>query len=161
VTNEIARGFAVTFRQFYEQGERASFQSVHGLLAQVAGEAWDEAGNDWEQLKLWRKAHGQLRAAPLRVLVGRKLSQETGSTEPVADDHPPFPQELVSLYQYGDLLHWGRQRADLSALTATRFDEAWQRHRFHEAVAGLAHLYIGFSGVVRAVLGPTQTSPPN
>jgi hypothetical protein len=51
------------------------------------------------------------------------------------------------------LIHWDRQRDELNALTSTPFDEAWQRYRFEEAVAGLAHLYIGFAGVVRAVLG--------
>jgi hypothetical protein len=153
VPKEVTRGFSTTFRQFYGKAEPARFKSVHGLLCQVAKEAWGEQGDDWEQLMLWNKVECQLRSASLKVLVGRRLRQETGDTEPVADDYPPYPEKLISLYISADLIHWDRQRDELNALTSTPFDEAWQRYRFEEAVAGLAHLYIGFAGVVRAVLG--------
>ncbi|MEU4480789.1 hypothetical protein AB0F68_22450 [Micromonospora sp. NPDC023966] len=62
---EIARGFQVTFRQFYSNKERAAFVNVRNAIAGVAKTQWDSSSEEWEQLALWGKAHIQAaRQAP-------------------------------------------------------------------------------------------------
>ncbi|MGW3806652.1 hypothetical protein [Micromonospora sp. NPDC005113] len=137
-SKEITRGFGVTFRQFYSTQERAAFVKVHNVIAGIAKTEWGE-GEEWDQLMLWRAAHAKLQGRPLKVLVGQKLWPQ--STEQIADDYPPYPQQLISAYFYGDLIHYGDKAQDLSALRGTPFDAAWSEWRLGEAVSGLAHLY--------------------
>ena len=62
------------------------------------------------------------------------------------------PVQVISAYQYGDLIHWD----DDSKLVAVANDpllHARRRIDFLEAVVGLAHVYLGFSLVVQAALG--------
>jgi hypothetical protein len=151
-SKEITRGFAVSFRQFHSDGEPASFRRVHGIASRLAQDRLAES--DWRELKAWGKARSQLRGRPLKVLAGQELRRQSLWNSPqIPDDYPPYPEELISLYQYGDLIHWDRKREDLSALTATPWDHAWQQMRFLEAVAGLAHLYIGYAMVIQALFG--------
>ena len=118
--NEITRGFAVTFRQFYSGEEHASFQSVHRLLGLMNESAGDVSVQTRRAtLKGWRVAEGRLRAYPLHVLAGKKLADQ-GLIHPslVIDSSQWSPSELISIYNYGDLVHWGDRRDELAALGA-------------------------------------------
>ncbi len=158
-SKEITRGFQVAFRQFYSPKERAAFINVHKVIAASAKNQW--AGTDqWDQFLLWRKAHAKLLSKTLKVLVGEKLFPNAPDLIP--DNDPPFPQQIISAYLYGDLIHYGTQAQDLSALRKTPFDRAWSEFRLADAVFGLAHLYIGFSGAIRAILAdddPERDTP--
>lgn len=148
---EISRGFQVTFRQFYSNKERAAFVNVRNVIAAAAKKEWDNASEEWEQLALWGKAHNKLLGKSLKDLAEKKLYPQS---DLIANEVLPPPQPLISAYFYGDGIHYDRAHAqDLSALRKTPFHHAWSELRLGEAVFGLAHLYIGFSGVVRAVVG--------
>ncbi|GGN80125.1 hypothetical protein GCM10010112_55260 [Actinoplanes lobatus] len=150
VSREVTRGFAVAFRQLYEPGESASFLKAYNAVARQARPQWGDDEN-WQALAQWRAAHGKLRAKPLKVLSSEKLFPDRGAIG-VPGDGPPYPEEIISTYNYGDLIHWGSKRQELSALGRTEFDSAWNQLRFLEAVGGLSHLYIGFGGVVANIL---------
>ena len=55
------------------------------------------------------------------------------------------------MYNYGDLIHW-EARTDVRVGTPA-YLAAWQRFQFFLAAAGLAHIYIGFGELVKAVAG--------
>ena len=63
------------------------------------------------------------------------------------------PQNLISVFQYGDLIHWGDKKAEIIGPDKDPFAHAWQRMAFLEAMLGLSHLYMGFSLVIGAALG--------
>ncbi|MFF0879024.1 hypothetical protein [Micromonospora aurantiaca (nom. illeg.)] len=154
---EISRGFQVTFRQFYSKNERAAFVNVRNVIAAAAKKEWNNASEEWEQLALWGKAQNKLLGNSLKDLTQRKLYPHS---ELITNENFPPPQPLISAFFYGDGIHYDRTHARaLSALRQTPFDNAWSELRLGEAVFGLAHLYIGFSGVVRAVQGITNTPP--
>ncbi len=62
------------------------------------------------------------------------------------------PQQVISAYQYGDLIHWGDD-SKLIAVASDLFLQVRQQMEFLEAVTGLIHVYLGFSLLVRAALG--------
>jgi hypothetical protein len=59
---------------------------------------------------------------------------------------------LISIYNYGEDIHWGDKRDQVAAWDASPFDSAWMRMACFEAMAGLAHVYLGFAQLVDAVL---------
>jgi hypothetical protein len=151
---ENVRGFSVLFRQFYSDDEAASFKAVQGVLRRLNNEAADEAMNARNvQLSAWGRAARKLRGSTLRLLVGKRL-QEQGKLPPGprVNEHLPPPEMLISVYSYGDDIHWGRQREQAAAFGKSEFDSAWTRMACFEAMVGLAHLYLGFAQVVDAAL---------
>jgi hypothetical protein len=66
---------------------------------------------------------------------------------------------LLSLYTYGDLIHWD---SDKSAVVAEferdPYIESDRRLAYLDAASGLAHLYIGFAELARVAVGPVP--PP-
>jgi hypothetical protein len=142
-------GFVAIFRQFYSQKEPASFGKVRGVLVKAVRETLGE-GDAFDQLKLWQKAHADMRGRSLNVLVAR---QAWPNKTEIADDYPPYPEELISLLMYGDLIHFGHKRNELSVRRSTPWDDAWLHWRLADAIGPLAHLYIGFSGIVRSAMG--------
>ena len=63
------------------------------------------------------------------------------------------PMELISLFQYGDLIHWDKRRDAMSALIADDFKHKWATFQFLEVVIQLSHLYAGYSILARRALG--------
>ncbi|GIU94140.1 MAG: hypothetical protein KatS3mg012_0597 [Gaiellaceae bacterium] len=99
------------------------------------------------QLDAWRGARGKLQATELKRLVRRKVDPnlEFGS------EHSPV--YLFSAYHFGDLIHWDKQRDLVAAWERDPFHKHNERLAFLGAAAGLAHLYIGFSELVRTAIG--------
>jgi hypothetical protein len=146
-SKEITRGFSVLLRQFDASEEPASFQRVSGRLRGLSRETADGQGETrCGQIDAWRRAQGALHGAELPRLTRRKVepSMEYGS------DHPPT--YYLKTYNYGELIHWDRGRETLAEWETDRFQRDWQRMSFLEAATGLAHLYIGFSEVVRTAI---------
>jgi hypothetical protein len=90
----------------------------------------------------------------LRVRVGQRLQEDgrwpDGAFPGQSSDRVLGPEQLISAYQCGDLIHWGDKRSVLEAAAADPFESAWQRMLFLHAVGGLAHLYLGFAVLVQA-----------
>lgn len=63
------------------------------------------------------------------------------------------PSALLSAFDYGDLLHWGRRRSVVEEWNADEFIAGERRLAFLAAAVALAHVYIGFG-----VLTQTATS---
>ncbi|HEX4838340.1 MAG TPA: hypothetical protein VFV03_07455 [Solirubrobacteraceae bacterium] len=156
VTNEITRGFATLFRQMHstEKSDPARFVRVHEILKQTNERAKDDRVSERaRQLDAWKKARASLLQENLKVRVGQKLRAEGRMPAGIPGEGGMSPQTLISAYQYGDLIHWGHHRDKLEAVADDPFQDAHQRMQFLDAAAGLSHLYMGFSLLVRAALG--------
>jgi hypothetical protein len=152
-SNEIARGFTTLFRQF-DADEAASFNQVQRILRQASESAGDEyQAERLARLTAWGRARSTLRGENLKVRVGQKLREQGRMPSGIPGEGGMSPVTLISVYQYGDLIHWTDKRSVIEAAAADPFQHAWQRLAFLEAVTGLAHLYIGFSLAVRAAVG--------
>ncbi|WP_134768591.1 hypothetical protein [Nocardioides sp. 1609] len=151
---ENIRGFSVLFRQLNENGEGASFHRAQTILRQAAQRADDDHTDlRIERITEWARAVGRLRAFQLHVLVGQRLVREGRYRH-----EGPFPGEemspafLISRYNYGEDIHWGKHRDEVDALSHDPFMASWTRMLFFDAVAGLAHTFLGFSLLVRRSL---------
>jgi hypothetical protein len=151
---ENVRGFSVLFRQFYSAEETASCKAVHNLLWGLNEQVNDSATEERrEYLRAWGRAANRLRGASLKLLVGRRLAQQGKLPPgPRANEHLPVPEKLISIYSYGEDIHWGNQRAQVAAYGKSEFDSAWTRMACFEAMVGLAHVYLGFAQLVDAAL---------
>jgi hypothetical protein len=161
-SNEITRGFTVLFRQFHskEKADPARFVRVHEILRQANDAAGDtQVVERKRQLDAWRKARASLLQENLKVRVGQKLRDERRMPSGIPGEGQMSPTSLITAYQYGDLIHWGKQRSRLAVVRGDPFQEAHQRMSFLEAVTGLAHIYIGFSLVVRSALAMPGGQP--
>ena len=60
---------------------------------------------------------------------------------------------MISAYQYGDLIHWGNDRDNLSKLIGeSEFEDGLTKIQFLQAVAALSHLYVGFGFLINSAL---------
>ena len=151
---ENVRGFSVLFRQFYSNDESASCKAVQNLLWRMNKLAADNSADTRrEYLKSWTHAASRLRGYSLKLLVSKRL-EELGriGPGPHANEHLPGPEMLISIYSYGEDIHWGKQRDQVAAYGKSDFDSAWTRMACFEAMVGLAHIYLGFAQLVDAAL---------
>ena len=69
------------------------------------------------------------------------------------EQHREIPLQLISLYNYGELIHFGERREKLKeVIGAGPFEENWTKMEFMIAAAGLSHFYIGFGLLIQAAL---------
>ena len=68
------------------------------------------------------------------------------------NEHPP--SYYLSVFNYGDLIHWDRKRDVLEKWAESDVDRHRQRFAFVEAAASIALAYVGFSEVVRRAKPP-------
>jgi hypothetical protein len=151
---ENVRGFSVLFRQFYSDEEAASFKKVQSMLGRFNQQTADSSVDDRrDYLRSWGRAAGRLRGYSLKLLVAKRL-EELGKIGPGphANEHLPGPEMLISIYNYGEDIHWGEKRQQVAAWNESPFDSAWTRMACFEAMNGLAHLYLGFAQLVDAAL---------
>ena len=146
-SKEITRGFSVLLRQFDSNDERASFHNVYRVLSTASASTTDSQGpRRPRHLEHWLKARRALQKAEIQRLARRKMGMEFGN-----EHSPSF---YFRAFNYGDLVHYGKQAGTLAAWTP----EELQRHRFGfvEAAASIALVYIGFSEVVRRAISLQQ-----
>lgn len=131
----------------------ARFQRIHELLATAAEQTTDEAvrAEQLRQLEAWREAVELLHSRSVDQCVRDSLVAEKGWRAFEYREHYR-PDYLIRVYDYGDLLHWGQQTAELAELEADEFLAAYNRLAFLAAIAGLAHVYIGFGELARAAV---------
>lgn len=156
--SENERGFAVHRRQFYGADERASFRRVADIAWLANEQAADEHVDTRKiVLKNWRQAEKKLRHRSVNVWVGLKLVREGRMGGPVPDQDAPSVQQLISAFSHGDLIHWGDKSDQLEGLTEEPFGDAYHRMLLYKGMAGLAHLYIGYSVLLRSLFGSLDT----
>jgi hypothetical protein len=104
-------------------------------------------------LHTWGRAAGKLRGFPLNILVGKQLQAEgRWHAGELVGEGDPGPEMLISIYNYGEDIHWGEKRDQLAAWDASPFDSARMRMACFNAMVGLAHVYIGFVQIIDASL---------
>lgn len=151
---ENVRGFSVLFRQFYSDDETASCKAVQNVLWRLNKQAVDSSVDmRSDYLRAWTHAAGRLRGFSIKLLVSKRL-QEQGRLPPgpCVNEHLPGPEMLISIYSYGEDIHWGKHRDQVAAYGKSAFDSAWTRMACFEAMVGLAHIYLGFAQLVEAAL---------
>lgn len=152
---EAVRGTVVLFRQMTAEGEPASFSAARKIIGSrikgVRDEHFDQR-DEWQ--RRWVRARAALMSGLLTTMADRKVIREQGGSDdvPVVGEDVR-PAELLSLFQYGELIHWDQKRDAMSALIADDFDHKMQTHNFLEVVIQLSHLYLGYSLLVRRALG--------
>lgn len=153
---ENLRGFSVLFRQCYSDEETASFKSVRTAIGRASHELQDEKRQRrLDMIKSWRRAHGKLQAEQLEIHVLRALVAEGKAPADALELHQKHPKQIISLYNYGDLIHFGKRRQEFADLIgAGEFESAWSKMQFLAAVSGLSHFYVGFSLLAEAALHP-------
>lgn len=149
--SENIRGFSVLFRQFYENSERASFQNVQRVLREANSRSnHSDSESRSEILTSWGKAVGRLRRYMLTVCVAQRLHSEGRMHPPPYPGSDTNPAQLISIYNYGNDIHWGRRSDDLAAIEVDEFTEKWTRMSFFDCVGGLAHVFMGMAQLVDA-----------
>src|SRR5690606_16458838 len=141
------------FRQFYSPAEHASFTMIYNIAYQMAIKQ-DDANRDrrTSELKAWRKAQARLRGLDLKTLVQLKMRDEglypdvPGAS--VEGENGPGSEYIISLFNYGEYIHWGDRRSELEALGRSPLEDAFSRMKFLSCVGGLSHLYLGFAVLV-------------
>lgn len=153
---DLTTGFLTMLRQCYANGEEASFAKVQGIL----GRRLKEAGltDALDIVTQWRKAHAALMNKSLEELVQEQLIRDkkmpgpaTGPDSAVVRD-PASPHELLLAFQYGSLIHWGKQTNALVALQRDPFDTAMSDMAMRAVALDFAHFYLGFATLIERVL---------
>lgn len=151
---ENLRGLSVLFRQFYSDEEIASFTRARKVLGEVCAQLEDaKRDKRLEQLRLWRKSHGRMRGAQLEMIVLEEMVSEGRVPPSTLELARKGPNYLISLYNYGELIHFGDKRGHLKELVgAGPFEESWTKMEFLTTVTSFSHFYIGFAELIEAAL---------
>ncbi|MEV6100679.1 hypothetical protein [Nocardia sp. NPDC051981] len=158
VDDEDMVGFSVRFRQLHSSSAGdPDFSNVANILARYAKQETDgHADSRMEILAAWRKARGQLMSRPLQNIVCRMVLTSNGCPAGQIDQHEMYgdvnPAEVINLYNYGELIHYGKHSEEYDELAEDSEREGIQNHNFMVSMLGLVHLYFGFSMVAQAAL---------
>ena len=163
-TEEVTRGFSALFRQIANENDEASFSKALSIVNRVNEQVADGDRDDRRvQLAEWRKRQGQLKGNHLRHLVWDKLVAQGKmsatldfpdgrSVSAKPDSDAPQPKELIRVFQYGELIHWGDAESELAAYFESPETEALRTGQFLHAAAGLAHFYMAFASFLVALI---------
>ncbi len=158
-SGEALRGTTVLFRQLASSAEPASFLAVRKLVGRRIHETRDAHREQRADVhKAWARAHAGLQQGLLRTEADRKVARAINWHEPVGGEDVR-PQHLLSLFQYGDLIHWDRRAEELQALASNDFDYATAEFRFIEVLLQLSHFYLGYAVLVRTAVGLPPPGP--
>jgi len=158
-TPELTRGMAAGFRQLYAPGEKASFNVAMSRLQRAVREQGAGAVADQiAELAAWVRAAGKLRAAWLPDVMLERAKELNMAGLPMLPLAPTVvyhdaPENLLSVFLYGDLIHWDSGAAGVDALSDDPVADAHARFHLHAAVAQLGWLYVEFADVVEAAIG--------
>lgn len=65
---------------------------------------------------------------------------------------PAPPRQLLQTFWYGDQIHWGKQRTELSVIKADPFWEATWEISARQAASDLSFFYLGFAVLLESLL---------
>lgn len=155
--DEETVGFSVRFRQLHSSSAGdPDFSVVVNMLNKYArtltGEQADERLAILDQ---WKKSRAALMNRPLQNIVCRMVLEKDGC--PDIERHEMYgnvdPTRLFNLFNYGELVHFGKHSDDYDKMANEPDMEAIEHNNFMIAMLGLVHLYFGFSEVIRAAIG--------
>ncbi len=154
-------GFLTMLRQCYARKEEASFDRAYGLVAREVNRVRGASPT----LKAWRQAHATLRANHLDHLILVVAAADGHVPEHLAErnaSHPSqnsSPNEMIAAMFYGDTIHWGDGRRIIDDWNSEHAAIALKRKLDAvRATVYLAHLYVGFAGLVAIASGESPTS---
>lgn len=154
-------GAVTMFRQLFADDEKASYLVVSKILGRAIASS-DEQHREQRQdiFKEWKKCQGMLRSRRLTALVARKTIGAQGGHEkvPVPFEHDS-PTQTISLFYYGDLIHWGAKRGEHEALMGDGVFREMAKFHFVEAVITLSHFYFGFALILEAAFRSQLEQP--
>jgi len=153
---DLQVGFAGLLRQSDSPNERAHFERVRSILwvaADQASDAWRE--QRLEQLKAWSGAVKKLHGKSINQLLRDRLVAEGVKVLAFEEEHTP--EQLLAIYNYGDLIHWGDRSDVVAEWSEDEFVESDRRLAYLDAAAGLGHVYIGFGELARVASGLRAT----
>lgn len=150
---EILRGYAILFRQLHAKDE-ASYEVVKSILASSLNREDDAVrftGLDY--IRQWSRARAKLLQFSLMEIVQMKVLQEErpGSDVPLPENSHT-PSELISMFQYGEYIHWGNKREEHAAILQFPVYAKLLELKFHEVQIGLSHFYFGFAKLAEAAV---------
>lgn len=157
--DEETVGFAVRFRQLHENSTgEPDFSATINILDKYARQYTDEhTDTRIDMLQQWRKARALLMNRPLQNIVARMVLEKDGVPADQIDDFAMYndvnPAELINLFNYGELIHYGKHSEEYDRLAEDPELEAIEHNNFKQAMLGLIHLYFGFSEVIRSAIG--------
>lgn len=148
---EILRGYAILFRQLHSKDE-ASYEVVKGILASSVRQEDDAVSSvGLDYIRQWSRARAKLLQYTLTELVQMKKLQAEGSrVSPPDNSHTP--SELISLFQYGEYIHWGNKREEHAAIVRFPVFAKLLEFKFHDVQIGLSHFYLGFSKLAESAM---------
>lgn len=149
-------GFAALLRHCDLQNERARFTRVADIIwTAVGGDtglSGEERDRAQEVVKSWRRAAGRLHQKSLEQLIRDKMVAEEGAG--VLDfEEEHSPAQLLSIFDYGDLLHWGRHSDAIAEWEQDPLRAGDRRLAFLSAACALAHTYMGFAVLAGVATG--------
>ncbi|MEV6661550.1 hypothetical protein [Nocardia fluminea] len=165
--DEETVGFSVRFRQLHHStAGDPDFSKVYNMLNKYAKQ---ETNSDADQrmaiLTEWRQARGQLMNRPLQNIVCRMVLEKNGCTPDQIGEHEMYgsvnPTDIINLFNYGELIHFGRRSEEYDTLAEDPEREGIEHHHFMIAMLGLVHLYFGFAKLIQAALSATATVTAN
>lgn len=146
---DLQVGFAGLLRQCDSPYERARFERVRGILWQAAEAAHDsERDLRLEHLRTWGGAAKALRKKSLDQLLRDKLVRDEGMRV-FEYDEEHSPEQLLKIYNYGELLHWGEESETVAEFERDEFVDSDRRLAYLEAAGALGQLYVGFGELAR------------
>ncbi len=151
-SREVFVGFPTLFRQVYSENEPASFERIFRIVGRVNVAIADSFTERRQcELKQWKMAQNKLKGQSLSQLLGLQLETE-GSWDSAYTPrlHDLNPQQLISLYFSGDIMHWGDNRGQLAAFKGDRDISAAREIDYMSALAAITHIYLGFSVVIQS-----------
>lgn len=153
---ETLRGFTVLFRQIHsDSGEPASFKVVRSILSSASAKAEDgHKDARMEVIKQWSRARAALLQRSLTNLAQAKihgaLSGQQDAAWSVGEGMTPL--QLISLFNYGEYIHWGDRRDEHAALFKDEVGAAFAEFHFQETLIGLSHFYFGYAKLLEIAL---------
>lgn len=143
---EALRGFSVLFRQIHDD-KNASFKVVSMILERAAAQASDSSkALRQDYIRQWRAARRALMQETLNDIASKKIQQALGASGETLDfGRKHTPLELLSLFNYGEYIHWGDKRQSHASIISDPIGHAFTEFQFHMVMIGLSHFYLGYS----------------
>lgn len=155
-SKEALRGFAVLFRQIHsDQNEPATFKVVQSILSAASASSEDDLRDDRMRfIKEWGGARTQLLRRSLSDICHSKINEAHGAPRELIDIQREYtPLGLISLFNYGEYIHWGDRRNDHAALFEDEVGGSLTEFDFQEILVDFSHFYLGYAKVLEAALG--------
>ncbi|MEV0773800.1 hypothetical protein [Nocardia salmonicida] len=164
--DEETVGFSVRFRQLHHSSKGdPDFSKVVNIVSRYAKQETDSnADQRMAILAEWRQARGQLMNRPLQNIVCRMVLEKICTPDQIGENEmygDVDPTDIINLFNYGELIHFGRRSEEYDALAEDPEREGIEHHHFMLAMLGLVHLYFGFAKLIQAALGANTTVAAN